>query len=224
MRSLLLSLVIISSSLISSALVAQETQYVRDTLYVELRTGQSNKYRIVHKGLVSGTPLEVLEVSKDKRYTFVRTRKGIEGWIQTQYLSKEPSARNQLKASLAKQSQLETKTAALEKQLAQLNAKYQSAQSESGKLSSTSEQLQKELDQIKKISANALQLNRDVSKLRLTNQELSNQVDLLNADNQRLSDNDSNDAFLNGAFAVLIGVFITLLVPRLWPSKGNEWA
>lgn len=208
----------------STPLLAQETQYVRDTLYVELRTGQSFKHRIVHKGLVSGTPLTVLEVSEDKRYTFVRTESGIEGWIQTQYLSDTPSARDQLKASLAKQSRLETQAAALKKQLEQLKSEYQAAQSKAGELSSSSEQLQQELDEIKTISANALQLNRDVTKLRLNNQELSNKVDLLTADNQRLSDSSSNDAFMNGAFAVLIGVFITLIVPRLWPSKSNDWA
>jgi SH3 domain protein len=28
---------------------------------------------------------------------------------------------------------------------------------------------------------------------------------------------------MNGAFAVLIGVMITLMVPRLWPKKSSEW-
>ena len=224
MRSFLLTLATATSILFSTVALTQETQYVRDTLYVELRTGQSFKHRIVHRGLVSGTPLTILEVSEDKKYTRVKTDKGIEGWIQTQYLMDKPSARNQLKASQAKQSQLTNQNAALKKQLGELKAQYQAAQKQSGQLSSNSRQLQKELADIKAISANALQLDRDVTKLRLSNQELSNKVDLLTADNQRLSDDNSSDAFLNGAFAVLIGVFITLIVPRLWPSKSNDWA
>jgi SH3 domain protein len=48
----------------------------------------------------------------------------------------------------------------------------------------------------------------------------------LQADNQRLLDSTENEAFLNGALAVGLGVLITLLVPRLWPKKrrSTSWA
>ena len=40
-----------------------ETVYIRDTLYVPLRGGQSSEHRILHKGIPSGTELELLEVN-----------------------------------------------------------------------------------------------------------------------------------------------------------------
>jgi SH3 domain protein len=88
---------LIAGLLLSGEVFSQQTIYIRDMLYVPMRSGQGTQYRIVHKGLVSGTPLAVLELSEDNTYTKVRTPKGTEGWVQSQYLSKEPSARNQLK-------------------------------------------------------------------------------------------------------------------------------
>jgi SH3 domain protein len=49
---------------------------------------------------------------------------------------------------------------------------------------------------------------------------------MLEAENQRLHDKVDSEDFLNGALAVLLGVIITLVVPRLWPKrrKSSSWA
>ena len=46
----------------------------------------------------SGTPLEVLEAS-DSGYTRVRTPKGNEGWVSSQYLSETPIAADRLRTA-----------------------------------------------------------------------------------------------------------------------------
>ncbi|MGK0440654.1 MAG: SH3 domain protein [Pseudohongiellaceae bacterium] len=223
--SLSLSLVIIAASLSFSPLAAsQETRYIRDTLFVPLRSGQSFKHRIVHKGLVSGTPLSILEVSEDETYSMVKTQNGIEGWLQTQYLSDEPSARNQLTAIQDKNAKISSKNSELRKELKSIKKQHSNAKLTVSKLTKSRQGAEKELTAIKAISANAITLDRDNKALLQKKQELQNEVDMLKADNQRLNDNLDNGDFLNGAFAVLIGVFITLLVPRLWPSKSSEWA
>ena len=51
---------------------------------------------------------------------------------------------------------------------------------------------------------------------------LRSQIEVLEADNQRLQDQLDSEAFMNGAFAVLLGVLITLLVPRLWPKRRKS--
>lgn len=73
-----------------------ETQYIDDTLFAPLRSGKSNEYRIIHRGLKSGTAVEVLETDDESGYTLVRTPGGMEGWLLTQYLSKEPVAKVKL--------------------------------------------------------------------------------------------------------------------------------
>ncbi|MCR8923343.1 TIGR04211 family SH3 domain-containing protein [Dasania sp. GY-MA-18] len=220
----LASLVAFSSLFASSQVYSQETRYIRDTLFVPLRSGQSYKHRIVHKGLVSGTPLTLLEVSEDEDYSRVKTQDGIEGWIQTQYLSDEPSARSQLESLNLQNAKLKTQSSELKKELNEINNKYKAAKAAVAQLSKSQQNSEQELAEIKAISANAIRLNSENQTLLQQTQELQNKVDMLTTDNQHLNDKLDNDAFLNGAFAVLIGVFITLLVPRLWPSKSSEWA
>ena len=202
---------------------AEEVRYVRDMLWVPLRSGQSNAYRIVHKGLESGTRVTVLEVNEESEYSLVRTRSGIEGWIQTQYLMDQPAARDLLKQAQSNLEQLRKENSQLKDQLGGLQGDFRETASASEALQQRNAALSAELEEIKAISANAIQLNSDNSRLLEENQALKNRIDILAADNQRLDDKLDNDAFINGAFAVLIGVMITLVVPRLWPRKRSEW-
>lgn len=220
MRPFVLLLICVAAT---SQALAEQTRYVRDQLYVPLRSGQSTAYRIVHKGLVSGTRVTELKVNEESGYSLVRTRSGIEGWIQTQYLMDQPAARNVLRETEAQLQQIKQENSQLKQQLSSLQGEVQESTGSNDELQQRNAALSAELDEIKAISANALQLNQDNSRLLQETQELKNRIDVLAADNQRLEDQRDNDSFINGAFAVLIGVMITLLVPRLWPKKRSEW-
>jgi SH3 domain protein len=178
----------------------------------------------VHKGLVSGTALTILNMSDDKTYSFVRTSKGIEGWIQTQYLSDSPAGRDLARIANRKLADLQQRYNKLNEQLKQLSSEQKNAKEQFSTLSSNNSETTKELDRIRAISANAIQLNEDNQRLLEESQMLKKELVIANTDNQRLTDNEENDAFLNGALAVLLGVMITLIVPRAWPKKSTEWA
>jgi SH3 domain protein len=70
----------------SQALSQSDVRYVSDVLFVPLRSGQGNQFRIVNAGLKSGTALTFLEQGETDQWAKVRTDKGIEGWIRTQYI------------------------------------------------------------------------------------------------------------------------------------------
>lgn len=219
----ILALLILGLSLSSQA-YSEQTVYIRDMLFVPLRSGQGNQYRIVHKGVVSGTPLTVIKQSEDEKYALVRTKKGVEGWIETQYISNEPSARNQLKLAKVTIANLQSDNDSLSKQLSSLHSKDKTTTKQFNETASKNDELQAELERIKEVSSKAIQLDADNERLLNENQVLKNELDVLSADNQRLSDEKKSDAFMNGVFAVLIGVMITLIVPRLWPKKNSEWS
>lgn len=206
----------------SSLLHSQEIRYVNDVLVIQLRTGPSFNHRNF-KGLTSGARLVVLETTDDGAWAHVKAGEE-QGWVPTQYLTEEPAARDQLKAANRQLEKLKQQNASLQQQLAEVSQQLQQAQSELDSLSSQKSNLDAELQEIKAVSSNAIQLNSDNARLLQENEALKNQVDVLSTDNQRLSDARKSDEFMNGAFAVLIGVFITLLVPRLWPKKRTEWA
>ncbi|MEE8058439.1 MAG: TIGR04211 family SH3 domain-containing protein [Pseudomonadales bacterium] len=221
MKRFVLLLVLLSTS---HHLYSEEIRYIRDKLYLNIHSGQSYRHRIVEKGLISGTPVTLLEISEDEKYTRVRTQKGNEGWLETQYLSTERAGRDLLNIANKKLAQLQEKNTSLNQQLNATKKQQQQSQQTISDLSSESSRLSEELKQIKEISTKTIQLNNDNQRLLEENQMLENEVDVLTTDNRRLNDEQKSDAFLNGAFAVLIGVMITLLVPRLWPQKPTDWA
>ena len=220
MKHIALLLVLLTSS---SLLHSEEIRYVNDVLVIQLRTGPSFNHRNF-KGLISGTKLTLLEMDEEQKWSHVRLGNGEEGWVPAQYLSDQPAARNQLQSATRENEQLRQQNSELKQQLAELSEQEQQARTKLEQLTGQSQQLSSELSQVKSISANSLQLNSDNKRLLQENQALKNEVDVLSTDNKRLNDARKSDNFMNGAFAVVIGVFITLMVAMLWPKKRNEWA
>lgn len=208
---------------VSGILHSEEIRYVNDELVVQLRTGPTFNHRNF-RGLNSGARLVLLETSEDGKWARVRTRNDEEGWLPTQYLSPEPAARDVLKTVRQQLEKVKEENAALNNELAKVSDSEKDVRAQLTQASDRSESLSEELEHIKSVSANAVQLDQDNKRLLQDNQVLKNQVDVLATENQRLKDAKSNNEFMNGAYAVLIGVFITLLVPRLWPRKRDEWA
>ena len=219
----LASFIVILLSTISCHLAAEQIRYIDDTLYVPLRSGQSSQFRVVHKGLVSGTAVTLLETSEDGKYSLVRTRGGTEGWTQTRFLNEQPASRDLLKIANQSIDKLKQQNRDLQTRLTETRQQRQQINQQLSKTSKDFSKTQQELDTVKNISAQSLQLNEDNQRLLKENQMLKKQVNVLSTDNQRLNDNKENEAFLNGALAVAIGAILALLVPRLLPKKRSDW-
>lgn len=209
-----------------NGVLAADIRYISDTQYIPLRTGPGNDYRVIHNGLPSGTRLKVSRSSKKSGYSEVTTDKGTSGWVRTQYLMKELPAKNKLDAALAKAEALSSENIALKAEAETLAndrvALLNQVNSTEGNLDNTAA----ELARIKQVSGNAVQLDIDMRRLTLETEELRSEGEKLKAENLRLQDNLDNEAFLNGAFAVVLGVIVALVVPRLWPRRrnGSSWA
>ena len=82
-----------------------------------------------------------------------------------------------------------------------------------------------ELHQLKQVSGKAVQLDIDNQRLVEETENLRSNVEMLRAENQRLLDNLDSEDFMNGALAVLLGVVIALVAPRLVPQrrKNSGW-
>lgn len=201
-----------------------ETRYISDKVYVPLRSGDSSRHRIVHRGLPSGEKVELLQSNEESGYSEVRTGGGIQGWLPTHYLVDSPVARTLLERANAKIKELDTDNKQLKEKLSNTGQVSTEAQSDLEAAMAENNALKDELDEVKRISANAIKLDTDNRQLLEANQALSNEVDVLKTDNARLRENKENEFFLNGAFAVIIGVMITLIIPRLMPKKRSEWS
>src|SRR5262252_8090652 len=109
--------------LVCASLAHAETRYVTDKVSIELRRGPGNEYKIT-RNLEAGLALEVIEQTQDG-YSRVRVgdAQGTEGWVLTQFLSTERSARDRLVVAEKAASDAKARAADLERQVAELNAK-----------------------------------------------------------------------------------------------------
>lgn len=217
---------ILITLLLSAAGHAQDVRYVSDKQYIPLRSGAGSDYRIIHRGIPSGTRLTVARTSSDGEWAEITTQRGTTGWIRTQYLMKDMPAQNKLEAAQQQAAQATEKSAALSTELETLKAEREELVTQIDTSGSQLGNVTEELTQLKQISANAVQLDIDNRRLVEESENLRSDVEMLKAENQRLQDKLQSEDFINGALAVLLGVIITLVVPRVWPKrrKSSSWA
>ena len=204
---------------------AQDTRYVSDEVFIVLHRGPGAEYRWVAK-LTPGTRLDVARVAEDGKWAEVSTARGTTGWVSTEFLSKEAPAQVKLPAAQARAEQLASKNAELASQVKTLQAEKVDLLNQINSTGSELGDVSQELANLKQISGKAVQLDTDNRRLVEESENLRSEVDMLEAENMRLQDKLKSEDFINGALAVLMGVFITLVVPRLWPKrrKSSSWA
>ncbi|MBE0484637.1 TIGR04211 family SH3 domain-containing protein [Marinobacter sp.] len=210
--------------IISSISVAQaRTVWVDDQLYLPVRSGAGTQFRIIENAVPSGTPLQVIEVGES--YTKVRTPRGNEGWVSSQYLSNQPIAADRLKTATQQLETARTQLSQAREQLALVTEERDNLQNSESTLSNRSDELQTELQRIKDIAADSINLERRNRELREENQRLRNDLEVLTAENERLEASKDSDFMLLGAGLVLGGVLLALLIPMLKPTrKTDNWA
>lgn len=219
-----IALSFISTILLASSVVA-ETMYIDDTLLVPLRSGEGTGFRIVHKGLPSGTALEIIERNAESGYSLVKTASGIEGYLPTRYLSQEPIARDKLVRAEKTLTTLRAQNKELSDKLSTLQSNYEALEGQHSNASKSLTANTDELARIKAISADALNLDRSNRELRNSNEELRNQLELLEVENSRLKDKSESNMMLIGGALVLLGAILALIIPLLKPGKKNDsWA
>lgn len=199
-----------------------ETQYISDELAVPLRRGPSNQHRILHAGLPSGTALEILTVDDGSGFTHVRTANGTEGYVPTQYLTREPIARDRL---VAAQKRVESLTA----QLTELRQTMKTEQTARGSAEGTAsqldrqvKQLQTELAEIRRVSANAVATYEENKALKAQSEQLQSTLSEQAAQIKSLKSNDLQVWFLSGGALVLLGLVCGVVI-KSRPKRSNGW-
>ena len=220
-RNALRGLVLLLSLPIAGAF-AQETQYISDMVLVPVRSGAGANYRIVNRGLPSGTALLVFSQSDDGEWAEIETRGGTRGWIPTQYLQKDPPAGlliNDLRLELE---QVRGERDRVVSQLNQSSTEATEADETIIELQSTLDSTQAELTEVKRVSAAALDLDLLNQQLVAELESERSDADLLRLENVRLRERIANNQILDGAMAVLLGVILAIVAPRLWPKKKRQ--
>ena len=214
------------SLLLAAGAQAQDIRYVSDKQFVPLRSGAGNDYRITHRGIPSGTRLTVARTSGDKVWAEITTDRGTTGWIRAQYLMQDVPAQTKVDAAISRAENATQKSAALASELETLQAERVELVNQLSSNDSELGTVSEELTQLKQISGKSVQLDVDNRRLVVDTENLRSEVEVLKAENLRLQDKLEGEDFLNGALAVLLGVIIALVAPRLVPRrrKSSSWA
>ena len=198
--------------------------YISDKNFVPVRRGQGNQYAIIHRGLPSGT--EVTLVKRGRQWSKIKTQSGLSGWVRTQYLLEEPTANVLLEKA---QKELETLNIAFQQMKAEKNTLSTQLLDIQQTLSNEQERRhQTHLDytQLKELSRTAVNAHEHAKQLTQELEALKADYYVLEKAKDNLEKSQRNIFFLYGAFAVLLGVIITLIIPRLRRQKRNSngWA
>lgn len=196
-----------------------DSRYITDIIYIPMRAGPSNQYKITHQGLKTGTKMEVIDENAGNGYSKVVTPSGLQGYIRTQYLLKNPPAVLQLPMLQDNIDQAIKEKAKLSEQLQTTKTQVQHL---TDKLQSTNLQLTTEtaeLQRIKTISADPLAIDQRNKSLVVDNMQLQKRVKILETDKNQLAKRDHYTWFLYGAGTLLIGIILGLILPRLKAKK-----
>ena len=199
-----------------------ESRYITDLIYTPIRTGPGGDYRIVNKGLPSGTEVTYFGTAEGGVWAEVETRGGTRGYLRAQYLQTAiPRAKQinsletQLKNALARVAQLQA-------QLDSSAEELSSANEDRGTVTRDLEATQQELAEIKRISANAIQLDKLTGELTSKLEDVNARNDLLKLENSRLEGRVASNQRLEGVLAILAGIFIALVIPRLTVKRRRN--
>ncbi len=222
------------SLLISGVSLAQDIRYVGAEQAVALRGGAGEDYAIVYRGIPAGTRLTVARTSEDGLWAEITAQNGITGWIPTQNLvlempapSKPTATTNPVRGTgdinrdVANPSVATGLTAGVPAPTsdpAELLDRINTGDAEFNAVA-------QELHQLKQVAGKSVQLDIDNHRLVEEAENLRSDIGMLQAENQRLVDRLASEDFMNGALAVLLGVVIALIAPRLVPQrrKNSGW-
>ncbi|MFT5661847.1 MAG: SH3 domain protein [Sulfurimonas sp.] len=199
-KTTLLLLVILSIT--SSASAA--TRYISDDLYTYIHSGPGTKYKIIGS-VNSGKQIKVIQTNKNAGFTQIKDSKGRDGWINSKYISIQPS----LKERLAK----------LEIQFTKLGTQLHTAEDKANK-------------DIARLEDNLKSHSAQVRELKNTNATLNEKLQQVQALNNNLNeklDTEKNDLLMRwfsyggivGGIGLLLGLILPSLIPR--PRKKSRW-
>jgi SH3 domain protein len=202
----LITLLMLIAATVAAPASAAESAWISDNLTVPLRSGPTTGHRILHRGLPSGTQLTILSRDADSDFVQIRTSRGTEGWLPSQYLVSQPIARDQLVVANRKVAELNKTVERQRQQLSSLNQGKSEADSSNTSLQRQVASLEQELAEITRISASALELSESNLELKELNARLRAEVDDLVSNLNLLEANAEQRWLMIGGGLVLVGL------------------
>lgn len=198
-------------------------RWVTDRLEITMRTGKDNRQSIVRM-LRSGTRVEVLEVDNDAGYSRVRTSSGVEGWVLTRFLLREPVARERLPDTERRLRESEAARQTLQAELRELQQEKGRVDRLLEEMQSNENSLERELGRITELSSDTIRVDEANRRLKQRVIDTEREIGQLTTENQNLASRSSREWFIVGAAVLTVGMLLGLIIPRLKWRRRSSWS
>ncbi len=200
-----------------------KAMYVTDTVKITLRTGESTEHKVIDM-LDSGSRLEVLSSNEETGYSYVRNKDGNTGYVLTRLLMEVPSARQRLEVAEKRLAELQQEPEKLSSRLAALQTEYEEMQSMRDQAETHNRNLKQELEEIRSVASDAVNIADERNMLRKRVAALNGEVGELKLENQDLRNQSERKWFMMGAGAIIVGILLGLILPRLrFRRRRDSW-
>lgn len=205
----------------STASFAQ-SGYITDTVEVMMRSGPSNKNKII-KILKSGERMDIVQADVGNNHSEVRTADGTVGFVISRYITDTPSAKARVKSLESQLNQLRAKPGELQALLATAQEDNLALIEQNTDLTATLTKTSSELENIKRVSSDAVNIASRNTKLEDEVQQLLLQIDDIRIQNEALKDQSDQRWFLLGGGAILFGLFLGWLLSISKRPRRQSW-
>ncbi|GAA6137847.1 hypothetical protein NBRC116583_15940 [Arenicella sp. 4NH20-0111] len=221
MKHIVLTAIVFGVTIYSSISSAQ-SGYITDTLEVMMRSGPSNKNKII-KILESGDRMDIIQADVGNNHSEVRIADGTTGYVLKRYITDTPSAKSRVASLESKLAQLRAKPGELQALLATAQKDNQSLIEQNTGLTAKLRTTTEELDNIKRVSSDAVNIANRNTKLEDEVQQLLLQLDDIRIQNKGLKDQSAQRWFLLGGGAILFGLFLGWLLSISKRTRRQSW-
>jgi len=205
----------------ASASQASATRYVSDDLTIPMRTGITNKHKIL-KFIPSGALLTIIETSEDGAY--IKTQvDGTEGWVEANLLQDSPGAKEQLEKANHRLKSITQNNAPLKQKVDEANKLIGDLSSKNKALRKEKEQLLRTLTKLRNSAAQPIKIAEQNEQLSLEIDAQRNKNIALLKENASLKDDNIKEWFVIGAIVSLGSLIFGLIIPRISWRKRKSW-
>ncbi len=198
-------------------LAQSQNAWIDDELFVPLRSGAGQQYRIVNRGLKTGTGVEIVEWPEDNNWAQVRYQDD-EGWIQKQYLSRSPIARMRLEQLQQRFSTVQSELEAARTEREKLRNERDQLAGENDTLKSDLQQARDRVEHLEELAAEPMRLDKANKELNEKVSALRTELDQAQAQTAMLRDDKTSQQWAMGAGILLLGG----ILGWIFQSRGNR--
>jgi len=198
-----------------------DTRYVVDQIFITLRAGPSNEFRVL-KTLKSGDSMDLLE--EQEEYSRVMMADGTEGWVKSKYIDPTPIAAIALVQANQRVEQLEKSNAELKEKITNLNTELKTLTQDLSQAEKSNKKLTRDFDKINQVAAKPIEVAQQNEELLARNQQIEEEILELRRENETYANTAGRGWFMAGAGVVVLGLAIGLIIPRIrWRKSSSYW-